>query len=104
MSRAALVFVSAAAAAGCGGTEATNVQGDSGPRDAAGDARGDASQGDEGGAVVMYGPAPIDSGGPREAGAGGTDGGNDSATDAGNGVPLYGAPPFDAGRRVPPGR
>jgi hypothetical protein len=107
-SRAALLFVGAAAAAGCGGSVDANTSGtDGGGRDAAqSDAKGggdasdeDATPAQDSGLPVMYGPAPIDSGPPRDAGV---DGGDDAAPDTGGGVPLYGAPPFDAGR-IPPG-
>jgi hypothetical protein len=103
-SRAALLFVGAAAAAGCGSQVATPSDG--GPRDAASEEQaGDGSPVGEGGAVD--GPGIVDTGAPQpDSGADGApDGASDGATDAfvpndGNGVPIYGAAPFDAGRHV----
>ena len=97
VSRAALLFVGATAAAGCGGRqESTFTPGDGG-LDAATDSAGEGE--DTGMPVALYGPGPIeDSGLPRP------DASQDAAKDApseagdeGGGVVLYGPAPVDGG-------
>ncbi len=77
LSRAAILFVGAAAAVACGGTETTGGSGDAaathdgsssdsgydGPGVLYGPAMVDASQDADGGPVAAYGPGPVDSGG-----------------------------------------
>src|SRR5437879_709996 len=77
LSRAAILFVGATAAAACGGSESTGGGN--------GDAATDANQNGDGstdGPVALYGPAPVD---------GGMD-----ASDSGS-VVLYGPAPVDGG-------
>jgi hypothetical protein len=97
VSRAALLFVGATAAAGCGGTtQESTFAADGGSHDAAMDSAGDE---DTGLPVALYGPGPIQDGGfPRP------DASQDAAKDApsesgdeGGGVILYGPAPFDGG-------
>jgi hypothetical protein len=87
LSRAAVLFVGATAAASCGGTADATGTSDAAAdttTDAANDAAVDAGDGgDGGGPVALYGPAPIDVG-------------HDAAEDSGL-APMYGPATVDAG-------
>lgn len=89
LSRAAVLFVGAAAAAACGGSTAPE------PGPGGGDAQADApadapaatdgSSPEDGSIIVLYGPAPVDAG-------------RDATFDA-QPVPIYGSGVVDSGRK-----
>jgi hypothetical protein len=91
MSRAALLFVGATVTAACGGqTESPSLGGDAAASEAGGGDDTDAQP------VAMYGPAPVQDAGPREASP---DAPADAPSDADSGgLPvMYGPAPIDAG-------
>jgi hypothetical protein len=98
MSRAALLFVGATVAAACGGqTESLGGGTGDGGRDAVANETGGGGDDTDAQPVAMYGPAPVQDSGPREAAPDAPADAPSDASDSGGLPVMYGPAPIDAG-------